>query len=58
MRIMAGIVVGAVLAILCVAGIDYGNPADLGRLMTMWAMGILLPPLAGWLAQRLAKVAI
>jgi hypothetical protein len=55
---MAGIVVGAVLAILCVAGIDYGNPADLGRLMTMWAMGILLPPLAGWLAQRLAKVAI
>lgn len=130
MRIMAGIVVGAVLAMLCVAGIewigmtiypppagiDYGNPADLERLMAMvtpaqlglvalgwfvgallgawaadaiagralagwavallllaacvynllalphpawmWACGILLPLLAGWLAQRLAKVAI
>jgi len=129
MRIVAGILVGAVVAMACVfaiewvgmmiypppLGIDYGNPADIERLMSlvtpgqmaivafgwlvgallgawtanaiarraiagwavallvlaacvynlvalphppwMWACGILLPLLAGWLAQRLAKVA-
>lgn len=128
MRIVAGILIGAMVAVACVfaiewvgtmlypppLGIDYDNPADLERLMTlvapaqlaivvfgwflgallgawsanafarralagwavallvvalcvfnllalphpawMWACGILLPPLGGWLAQRLAKV--
>ena len=130
MRIVAGIVVGAVVAILCIAGIelvghlafppppgiDLTDPAQVARIMEnvpkaalafvaaawfigalagawvanlvarralagwivialvlaagiytmttiphpawMWACGILLPLLAGWLAQRLAKVAI
>lgn len=130
MRIVAGIVVGAILAMACVfavewvgtmiypppLGIDYNNPADLDRPMTlvtpaqmaivafgwflgallgawtanaiarraiagwavallvvalcvfnlmslphpawMWGSGILLPLLAGWLAQRLAKVSL
>jgi hypothetical protein len=129
MRIVAGIVVGAVIAVLCVAGIelvghfvfppppgtDLSDPAQLARIMEnvpwpalafvaaawfigalagawvanliarralagwivvllvlaagcytmttiphpawMWAMGIALPLIAGWLAQRLAKVA-
>jgi len=129
MRIVAGIAVGAIVAMACVLtiewvgmmiyppplGIDYSNPADLERLMSlvspaqlaivafgwllgalfgawaadaiarralagwivallilvacvhnlvmlphhpawMWACGILLPLLGGWLAQRLAKV--
>lgn len=128
MRIVAGIVVGAVIAVLCVAGIemvghlafppppgtDLTDPAQVARIMEnvpwaalafvaaawfigalagswvanliakralagwivvalvlaagiytmttiphpawMWAMGIALPLIAGWLAQRLAKV--
>ena len=128
MRIVAGIVIGAVVAILCVAGIesvghlvfppppgtDLTDPAQVARIMEnvpaaalafvaaawfigalagawvanlvarralagwivillvlaagvytmmtiphpawMWAMGIALPLIAGWLAQRLAKV--
>ena len=129
MRIVAGIVIGAVVAILCVAAIetighlafppppatDLTDPAQVARIMAtvplaalafvaaawfigalagawvanlvarralagwivialvlaagiytmatiphpawMWAMGIALPPIAGWLAQRFAKVA-